>query len=327
MFSKLCAIIAVFYLLAGVASANEIGINAGFRIIEMEDPVSRKPMRAAIFFPTEDHADITKIGPLEVSAAKDVSVQGGRHPLVLLSHGSGGSMFSHQDTATFLAKHGFVVAAIEHPGDSFRDDSGLGTDRVLLGRSMQLSALLDCVLSQAPFSTSIDIKKIGVAGFSAGGYTALVMVGAKPKFSRIKAYCALHPKSILCSGGGTVGISSPPLSPKADERIRAAFVMSPVAAFFDHESLSRLSAPIELYAANGDSVLPIQDNARWVRDNVPTLARYTEISDADHFVFLSPCTPKMESIMPSLCLDPPGVDRHAIHESLNNDMLRFFNLN
>jgi len=243
----------------------------------------------------------------------------------LLSHGSGGTMFSHQDTAAFLAKRGFIVAAIEHPGDNFRDESGLGTDRVLVGRSMQLSTLLDSLLSQAPFSTSIDSTKIGVAGFSAGGYTALVMVGANPKFSRLKAYCALYPKSILCSGGGTVSVSSPPLAPKADERIRAAFVMSPVAAFFDHESLSRITVPIELYAANGDSVLPIQDNARWVRDNVPTLVKYTEVPDADHFVFLSPCTPQMESIMPSLCLDHPGIDRRAIHESVNSDMLRFFN--
>ena len=325
MFSCFRRIAIVLYLLSGVASANEI--NAGFFTVDIDDPVSEKPMSAAIFFPTEDHAGITKIGPIEILAAKDASVQSGRHPLVLLSHGSGGSMFSHHDTAVFLAKHGFIVAAIEHPGDNFRDESGLGTDRVLIGRSMQLSRLLDFLLYQASFSTSIDIEKIGVAGFSAGGYTALVMVGATPKFSRLKAYCALYPKSILCSGGGVVSLSSPPLVPKADERIRAAFVMSPVAAFFDREGLSKIPVPIELYAAGGDSVLPIHDNARWVRDNVTTLAKYTELSDADHFVFLSPCTPQMESIMPRLCVDAPGIDRRAVHESVNGDMLRFFSFN
>jgi len=316
-------LVVIFCLVAGFANAEQPQVNVGFRLVELSDPVSQKPMKAAVFYPTEDRADSSQIGEIEIAARRDARVQGGRHPLILLSHGSGGSLFGHQDTAVFLARRGFLVAAVEHPGDNFRDESGLGTDRVLIGRSMQMSAMLDAVLSEAPFSTAVDAARIGVAGFSAGGYTAL-MVGAKPKFSLLKAHCSAHPTSVLCGGGGIVGISAPPLAAKADPRIRAAFVMSPVAAYFDRDSLSAIFAPVDIYAAASDSVLPTRDNARWVRDNLPSRASYTEIPGADHFVFLSPCSLKMESIMPRLCRDAPGIDRRALHEAINSDLSTFF---
>jgi predicted dienelactone hydrolase len=165
---------------------------------------------------------------------------------------------------------------------------------------------------------------VGIAGFSAGGYTAHLTVGAKPDFSRLKPYCARHPDSVLCSGRGDVRISSPPVVLKSDVRIRAAFAMSPVAVFLDPTSLSTISVPVGIYAAGDDSVLPVQDNARWLRDRLPGLVDYKEIAGADHFVFLTPCSKAMGSATPDLCVDRPGVDRYAIHETLNGDMFRFF---
>jgi predicted dienelactone hydrolase len=299
--------------------------SAGLGMVQMEDPVTQKPMKAAIFYPADGRPGITKMGPLEIAAERDAPVRSGRHPLVLLSHGNGASMFSHHDTATFLASQGYLVAAIEHPGDNFRDDSGLGTDRVLVGRNLQLSALLDMLLTRSAFATSIDPAKVGVAGFSAGGYTSLLMVGAKPKFELLKPYCERLPQSVLCLGGGSVRLSSPPLAAKGDARVRAAFVMSPVAAFFDRDSLASVSAPVHLYAAGGDTVLPVQDNAHRIRDNLPARAQYTEIAGAGHFVFLAPCTSAMKSATPALCADPPGVDRQAVHDAINKHALVFFN--
>lgn len=81
MFPVLRTITIVLCLFTSLANADETRANAGFRIIDIEDPVSRKPMRAAVVFPTEDRADVTKIGPLEIPATKDATVQRGRHPL------------------------------------------------------------------------------------------------------------------------------------------------------------------------------------------------------------------------------------------------------
>ncbi len=316
------SIIMLVYFVA-YASATD----AGLRIIEMKDPLSLQPMRAALFFPTEATASAVHLGPLVLNVAKDAPLKQGKYPLILLSHGNSGSMFSHHDSAVFLAKQGYIVAAIEHPADNFRDNSGQGTDRVLIGRNLQIIAMLDFLLAQAPFSLAIDDSKVGVTGFSAGAYTALVSVGAIPRFPLLKNYCIKYPQNVLCVGKGDITLSSPPLSPKADQRIHAAFVMSPVAAFFNSDSLSPITVPVEIYAAGNDSALPIQDNAHFVKNNIPLLTKYTEIAKADHFVFLSPCTPQMQSLTPDLCVDPAGVDRQTIHTQINHDMVQFFNLN
>ncbi|MBY4678435.1 alpha/beta hydrolase family protein [Marinobacterium arenosum] len=309
----------------GLASAHAATSNAGVRIMATADPVTHSAMKAAVFYPTDESAGSTHVGPFKISATKDATIQPGKHPLILLSHGSGGSMFSHHDSAAFLARQGYIVAAIEHPGDNFRDHSGVGSDRVLIGRNLQLSALLDSLLEKRPFVSSVDSNKIGVAGFSAGGYTALLMVGARPNFSLLESYCAGHATSVLCSGGGSVSLSSPPLKAQLDSRIDAVFVMSPVAAFFDPDGLSRVNKPVALYTAANDSELPVQDHGHRLRDSLAGLVSYTEIPDADHFVFLSPCSDKMRSIVPVLCTDPPGIDRVQVHKTLNNDMLSFFN--
>ncbi len=66
-----------------------------------------------------------------------------RHPLAL------------HDLATSLARQGFVVVAVVHPGDNDRDHSRLGSLSNLYGRPLQISeaistALLDPLL--APIS-------------------------------------------------------------------------------------------------------------------------------------------------------------------------------
>ncbi|RML84629.1 hypothetical protein APX70_08538, partial [Pseudomonas syringae pv. maculicola] len=41
----------------------------------------------------------------------------GRFPLLLLSHGNTGTPLALHDLATSLARQGFVVVAVVHPGD------------------------------------------------------------------------------------------------------------------------------------------------------------------------------------------------------------------
>ncbi len=313
-------------VLTSTAHATEAPFRAGVGMVQLADPVSQQPMKAAVFYPTNDEASMTRLGPLEIAAKRDAAVSSGRFPLVLLSHGSGAGMFSHHDMATSLASHGFVVVAIdiEHPGDNFKDESGQGSDRVFIGRRQQLTALLDFLLGKSAFAQSIDSAKIGVMGFSAGATTALQMVGAKPNFDLLKPYCERVPKNVLCASLGQVRLSTPALTAEVDKRVRAAFVMSPVAVLFDKESLARISVPVYVYAAAADSVLPIQDHALAVKNNLQSLASYIEVPGADHFVFLSPCSEQLKGITPKLCSDPPGVDRLAVHRQVNAAALAFF---
>jgi len=297
----------------------------GLQLLQLPDPTGPATMKVALFYPAAILTGTTAIGPLDISAQRDAQPQPGSYPLVLISHGSGGSMFSHHDTASALARQGFVVAAIEHPGDNFRDLSGQGSDRVYAGRSVQLSALLDQLQALPQLAELIDLDRIGVLGFSAGGYTALVMAGAMPEFDRLAGFCSSQPGSVLCAGSGQIRRSTPPIQPLLDSRISAAFVIAPIgSALFSPEALRQVPVPVYLYHSAADSQLPQAEHGQYVRKHLSTLKGHTELEKADHFVFIAPCSDRLAASAPAICNDAPGVDRQAIHQQLNQDAVAFF---
>jgi predicted dienelactone hydrolase len=168
MFKLLCHLFLTSVVMFSSAHASDLPFRAGVGMVELIDPVSQQTMRAAIFYPTVDAVSVTRLGPLEILAKRDAAVSSGRFPLVLLSHGNGGSMFSHHDMAVSLAHHGFVVAAVEHPGDNFKDESGQGSDRVWIGRQQQLTALLDFFSGKVGVCNGHRSRKNRCDGFLGG---------------------------------------------------------------------------------------------------------------------------------------------------------------
>lgn len=300
---------------------------SSLRQLEVHEPVTGTTMPAMVFYPTRDVlADTaTVIGPYQVKAQPGAAIAGGRFPLVLISHGHAGSALGHHDLATTLADAGFIVASIEHAGDSYRDQSGFGTERVLLGRAWQVSALLDGLLADPQLGPHIDQDRVGVAGFSAGGYTSLLLLGAQPDFSRHATYCQAQPQDVeICQ---LPAANAEPLAQRpatADARIQAGFVMAPLGVFFDRAALQQVTAPVHLYAAMADRVLLPNYNVLPVRDGLPNLRAFRPIVGADHYVFLAPCGPEMAESVPVLCKDPPGIDRALLHRQINEDAVAFF---
>ena len=89
----------------------------------------------------------------------------------------------HHDTAEHLADAGFVVAALNHPGDTARDKSLFHDLSVYVQRPLDVKHVIDYLTGAAPLATTIDPNRIGIYGFSRGGYTALVAIGANPDFA------------------------------------------------------------------------------------------------------------------------------------------------
>lgn len=94
----------------------------------------------------------------------------GQYPVIIFAHGTAG--FRHQSLAqmTHWASHGFVVAAVDHPGLklgdllSFNFDQDLATDINTL-----YSALENPSGDWAFLDGHIDLQRLGAAGHSAGG--------------------------------------------------------------------------------------------------------------------------------------------------------------
>lgn len=247
-------------------------------------------------------------------------------PLIVVSHGNGGDFRSHRDTVQALAKAGFIVATLTHTGDNWRDQSR-ATD--VVGRTRQLSVLIDYMLGQWEGRAAIDAERIGAFGFSAGGFTVLAAAGGDPDLTRLADHCRANPAFYDCrlvgrhSGTLNSGQGAPRLP--HDARLKALVVAAPALGFtFTREGLANVSQPVQLWQAGADQILPSPFYAEAVRDALPRPPEYKRIDDAGHFDFMPPCSPELAANAPMICTPTPGFDRAAFHETLNREMIRFF---
>ncbi len=161
-------------------------------------------------------------GPaVEIGVWSPPSVAGLRRPLIVISHGNGGDYRSHEATARALASAGFVVAALTHTGDNWRDQSR-ATDVAL--RPRQFDLLIDYMLTRWDGHEGLDPTRVGAFGFSAGGFTVLTAAGGRPDLSRVIPHCRDHPGFYDCRLIGAAGATARPVAPQVwshDARIRA----------------------------------------------------------------------------------------------------------
>lgn len=247
-------------------------------------------------------------------------------PLIVISHGNGGDFRSHHDTAMALARAGFVVAALTHTGDNWRDQSR-ATD--VVGRTRQLSVLIDYMTQQWEGRADIDANRIGAFGFSAGGFTVLAAAGGDPDLSRLADHCRANPAFYDCRLVGQHadairGDGPAPCLPH-DARLKALVVAAPALGFtFTEQGLRQVSQPIQLWQAGADQILPAPYYVEPVRDALPTPPEYRRVEGAAHFDFLPPCAPELAAAAPMICAPTPGFDRASFHETLNREVVRFF---
>lgn len=337
-----CAAGLVLFAIPSVAGAQAV-TGVGFRTITVQDPVNGGTMPGYVFYPSAHAKRVTWRGPYELAATADADAIPGAKPLVVISHGHGGSDLGHHDMATYLAGRGFIVATLEHPKDNFRDANGDGHAVVMVGRPIQVAAVITDLLGDAHWKALIDPNRIGVAGFSNGGYTSLLMVGAVPRFTRFATYCRAHPddpkicgtakelEAESASHGETLDQMMAKVQadmnhwgPTADPRVRAAFVMAPLSLVFDRQGLASINRPVFLYYAADDHVLRPSYNALHIAPLISTLVATRVVPGAGHYVFLAPCSPQLAKGSSEICSDPPGVDRVAVHAQINDAALTFF---
>lgn len=323
------ACLAACTILGGMASvaAHADSYGAGLLELSLIDPVEGGPMPAIVFYPARSDGGSTQIGPFTIAATRGAAPAPGAFPLIVHSHGTGGSHLGHHDTLAALARAGFVAAAVQHPRDNFLNSSGFGTDLQLIGRPHHIVALIDGVLANATVGPLIDRERIGMAGFSAGGYTTLLVAGAVPNFALAEEYRRAVPNDPLRKRALAARKQrrKPDLEIVADPRLKAVFAMAPALGYvFDKAGLANVQVPVRLYRPAADEVLAHPWNAERIAQMLPRPPEYQVIDRAGHYVFLAPCPSALAARIPEICKDPPGIDRAAIHERLNAEMIDFF---
>jgi predicted dienelactone hydrolase len=81
--------------------------------------------------------------------------------MLMLSHGNTGTPLALHDLATSLARKGFVVVAVIHPGDNSKDHSRLGTLSNLYGRPIQISEAITATLGDPMLSPFVNADQVG----------------------------------------------------------------------------------------------------------------------------------------------------------------------
>ena len=179
--------LAVFFLAIAVVVTSARADGVGFRDISIE--VDGERLITALWYPTDAPPGETTVGPFTMAASREAPIGAGRYGLIVISHGTGGGRLNHRDTAIRLAEGGYVVAAPEHAGDSFRDKRYSGTSENWRRRPRQLSAVLDRLLGDSDFGPHIDTRRIGAIGHSAGGYSVLALIGGRADMAVLTRHC------------------------------------------------------------------------------------------------------------------------------------------
>ncbi|TDN61837.1 dienelactone hydrolase [Paraburkholderia sp. BL10I2N1] len=321
---KIVAVIStLFALLAAPAGAADVGFEE-VKIANGAEP----PLTAGVWYPTNAPATSHSLGNFTQTVAPDAPIAGHGLPLVVMSHGGGGSYDGHYDTALALAHAGFVAAAVSHAGDTFDDQSQV---LQLWRRPAQLHRLVDYMLAEWPWRERLDAARVGAFGFSNGGFTVLVAAGGVPDLSEIAPYCEAHADHDLCVALQHAGVDPhfgadiPAGAWVSDRRINAAVSAAPAFGFaFGRAGLSSVRIPIQLWRAANDRHQPHPYYEEAVRANLPRTPEYHVVANAGHYDFLPPCDARLSRNAPDVCNSLPDFDRAEFHEQFNAAVVHFF---
>ena len=331
-FGVLAVVLAI--ALTTASNAEQATHRAGFDERVLTDSSRSRTIPIALWYPTATSESLLSYSRAQPGhVARTAPFAPGRWPLVILSHGSGGNRFNQSALGEILARNGFIVAALEHPGDRTFDSGDSGTARNLLNRPQDVHFVLDALLGEdSAFAAAIDGERIGMIGHSAGGFTAVVVGGGRPNLGSLEAYCRynkatdpdtcpadqghLHDNSIehvYLQGGLSL----------SDPRVRAAILMaSAIGPLFDAPALADVSIPVLLFWAGRDEILTEPFNSRYYAKGLARV-RNRAFSEIGHFTFLNECTAFLVAAAPEICRDPPDVDRADVLSEIAGETIEF----
>lgn len=312
-------VFATLYFLGAVATQA-----AGVRNFDIPGGSAGPAIRILVWTPCSEPPQEMDARGATFFAVPGCPVTGQKLPLIVMSHGRRGWFGGHHDTAAALADAGFVVAALNHPGDTMRDTSGTDSLSVLVERPADITRLIDYMLDGWPDASRIDAERVGLYGFSFGGYTGLAVAGGKAELR--KGLPACQTSSLrACKQLENDELPDRPI--KHDLRVRAAVIIDPFPVFvFPADSLKEIKIPIQLWssdpAQNADHLSGCCAAA--INQRLPVKPDYHFVENAKHFSFLALCTPKEAQAAPAICTDAPGFDRADFHRKMHVDMIAFF---
>lgn len=180
-----------------------------------------------------------------------------KHPLVVFSHGFGSYHQGCRHIAQYLARNGYVVAAVDFPLSNMRSPAGSPQLLDVSNQPGDVSAVIDELLrlnsvADSPLYERIDVDRVGAMGLSLGGLTtALVSFHPDLKDERIDAMAAFAP---------------------------------PLEAFSENFFATRADLPSLIISGSKDRIVPEPANATQIQAIHPN-AWFLSMQDGTHLGF------------------------------------------
>ena len=316
---------------------------AGYDRFDVQAAHRARPLAASIWYPAGSHIYVAPVGKSAIwqstNAYIGAAIEPGKHPLILLSHGSGGNMDGIGWLSSQLALRGAIVLAVNHPGTTTGDSSPRRT--MYLGqRALDVTAALDQVLANPEFAPYIDTNNISAVGFSLGGTTVLNLAGMQFDRAAYRDYCVKYQDSaqdcIFYKKGGVDFAHLPDdfTNGYRDTRISKTVAIEPGMSFaVKPDSLADVSNPVlfiklgqehgwlagDVSASGSNLVAKVKD------------ASLAVFAPAYHLTFLAECEPGAAKLLEEMdddpiCSDPEGTDRSLVHRQVADEIATFLGL-
>lgn len=262
-------------------------------------------------------------------------------PLIVLSHGTGGSAMQMAWLGTALARAGYIAVAVNHPGNNALEPYTAEGFVLWWERATDLSEVIDGMMGDEEFGPRIDKDRIGAAGFSIGGYTVLALGGARADISVIIDSCKKQPEMPVCHVPEMKEMGTPEEMLAAvrktsgvslarsdesyrDPRVHAVFAIAPaVGMTLTHDSLHAMRVPVAIVVGSADPIATPKDNADLIRSQIHG-AKEMVLPNVAHYTFLDTCAAEGKEKLAVFCQDPPGVDREVVHVQVDEMAVNFF---
>lgn len=333
--------------LAGIALLHTAthATEAGFRQLPVAaSGAENKPARAALYYPTSDAARVIPMGPFPQHVAINGAPASQFKGLIVISHGTVSTPIGFATLAQTLARNGYLVASVEHVGDTWQDQSLRATPaRYFAERPRQVSRVIDAVLADPQWRKRIASGAdgqalIGAMGHSAGGYTVLALAGGKPVLAQLRQHCEAQAAQdpVLCnvshamgSGAAQAGATDGQEEPvQTDPRVRAVMALAPLGVLFSASSLAAITVPVAIHTGEKDTFLVPRFHAQWVMQNLRGgNATLNIVPNAGHYAFMNTPTMDLPSPVGSVAGNPQGFDREAFLDRLAQESVAFFDKN
>ena len=200
----------------------------------------------------------------------------GAFPLVIISHGYPGNRFLMSHLGENLASKGFVTVSIDHRDSTYDDQKSFSS--TLYNRPFdQLFVVNEIARLGKPRSGSflsgmIDDARVGLVGYSMGGYGVVnVIGGGYTKAS--ETLPGAPPNKLLAERGA----ANPAYAKSMDARIKAAIAIAPwgmPVGFWDADGLKGIHTPLLFVAGSVDDVAGYEKGTRAIFQGAVNSDRY-----------------------------------------------------